>query len=57
MRSGRFEHASLQINFGNIDAGEAQKSMRLFAQRVMPEFAKSEELPSARHPEPLAQAR
>ena len=37
-------------------SGEAQKSMRLFAQRVMPEFAKSEGPPSARHPEPLAQA-
>ena len=28
---GKFEHASLQINFGNIDVREAQKSMRLFA--------------------------
>jgi alkanesulfonate monooxygenase SsuD/methylene tetrahydromethanopterin reductase-like flavin-dependent oxidoreductase (luciferase family) len=36
---GPFEHASLQINFGNIDAREAQKSMRLFAREVMPEFA------------------
>jgi hypothetical protein len=25
---GKFEHASLQINFGTIDVGEAPKSMR-----------------------------
>jgi hypothetical protein len=31
---GKFEHASLQINFGTIDVGEAQKSMRLFATRL-----------------------
>ena len=30
---GKFEHASLQINFGTIDIREAQKSMRLFAAR------------------------
>ena len=30
---GKFEHASLQINFGTLDLGEAQKSMRLFAAR------------------------
>ena len=35
---GPFEHASLQINFGTLDFGEAQKSMRLFAREVMPEF-------------------
>ena len=35
---GRFEHASLQINFGTIDVREARRSMRLFAERVMPEF-------------------
>jgi alkanesulfonate monooxygenase SsuD/methylene tetrahydromethanopterin reductase-like flavin-dependent oxidoreductase (luciferase family) len=34
-----FEHASLQINFGMLDFGEAQKSMRLFAREVMPAFA------------------
>src|SRR5689334_19989640 len=28
---GKFEHASLQINFGALDVREAQKSMRLFA--------------------------
>jgi len=36
---GKFEHASLQVNFGTIDAREAMKSMRLFAREVMPEFA------------------
>jgi alkanesulfonate monooxygenase SsuD/methylene tetrahydromethanopterin reductase-like flavin-dependent oxidoreductase (luciferase family) len=35
---GPFEHASLQINFGTLDFAEAQKSMRLFAREVMPEF-------------------
>jgi alkanesulfonate monooxygenase SsuD/methylene tetrahydromethanopterin reductase-like flavin-dependent oxidoreductase (luciferase family) len=36
---GKFEHASLQINFGTLDIAEAQKSMRLFAREVMPAFA------------------
>jgi alkanesulfonate monooxygenase SsuD/methylene tetrahydromethanopterin reductase-like flavin-dependent oxidoreductase (luciferase family) len=36
---GKFEHASLQINFGTLDFAEAQKSMRLFAKEVMPAFA------------------
>src|SRR5271163_1251801 len=36
---GKFEHASLQINFGTLDFTEAQKSMRLFAREVIPEFA------------------
>jgi alkanesulfonate monooxygenase SsuD/methylene tetrahydromethanopterin reductase-like flavin-dependent oxidoreductase (luciferase family) len=36
---GKFEHASLQINFGNIDVRDALKSMRLFSREVMPEFA------------------
>ena len=35
---GKFEHASLQINFGTLDFAEAQRSMRLFAREVMPEF-------------------
>jgi alkanesulfonate monooxygenase SsuD/methylene tetrahydromethanopterin reductase-like flavin-dependent oxidoreductase (luciferase family) len=35
---GPFEHASLQINFSDLDFGEAQRSMRLFAAEVMPEF-------------------
>jgi hypothetical protein len=36
---GRFEHASLQINFANLDAVQAATSMRLFAGEVMPEFS------------------
>jgi alkanesulfonate monooxygenase SsuD/methylene tetrahydromethanopterin reductase-like flavin-dependent oxidoreductase (luciferase family) len=51
---GDFEHASLQINFGSIDVREAQKSMRLFASRVMPEFAMA--TPTAWPGEPRAQA-
>jgi alkanesulfonate monooxygenase SsuD/methylene tetrahydromethanopterin reductase-like flavin-dependent oxidoreductase (luciferase family) len=39
--SGQFEHASLQINFGTIDVGDAQRSMRLFAEEVMPEFTEA----------------
>jgi alkanesulfonate monooxygenase SsuD/methylene tetrahydromethanopterin reductase-like flavin-dependent oxidoreductase (luciferase family) len=46
---GAFEHASLQINFGTLDLGDAQRSMRLFAAQVMPEFA-SAEAPSDRRP-------
>jgi alkanesulfonate monooxygenase SsuD/methylene tetrahydromethanopterin reductase-like flavin-dependent oxidoreductase (luciferase family) len=38
-KMGKFEHASLQINFGTLDFSEAQKSMRLFAREVMPAFA------------------
>jgi hypothetical protein len=52
---GKFEHASLQINFGAIDLREAQKSMRLFATEVMPEFAGYAK--PSRQPEPLAQRR
>jgi alkanesulfonate monooxygenase SsuD/methylene tetrahydromethanopterin reductase-like flavin-dependent oxidoreductase (luciferase family) len=36
---GKFESASLQINFGTLDFAEAQKSMRLFAKEVMPAFS------------------
>ncbi len=55
---GKFEHASLQINFGTIDVREAQQSMRLFAREVMPEFsAPIVEVSAARQHEPLAQAR
>jgi alkanesulfonate monooxygenase SsuD/methylene tetrahydromethanopterin reductase-like flavin-dependent oxidoreductase (luciferase family) len=36
---GKFEQASLQVNFGALNANEALKSMRLFAAKVMPEFA------------------
>ena len=52
---GKFEHASLQINFGALDAREAQKSMRLFAAEVMPAF--TEAAPSTRQAAPLARAR
>jgi alkanesulfonate monooxygenase SsuD/methylene tetrahydromethanopterin reductase-like flavin-dependent oxidoreductase (luciferase family) len=38
-RFGQFEHASVQINFSDLDFGEAQRSMRLFAKEVMPTFA------------------
>jgi alkanesulfonate monooxygenase SsuD/methylene tetrahydromethanopterin reductase-like flavin-dependent oxidoreductase (luciferase family) len=51
---GTFEHASLQINFGALDLREAQRSMRLFAAEVMPEFADA--APAGRQPAPLAQA-
>ena len=36
---GKFESASLQINFGTLPLAEAQISMRLFAREVMPAFA------------------
>jgi alkanesulfonate monooxygenase SsuD/methylene tetrahydromethanopterin reductase-like flavin-dependent oxidoreductase (luciferase family) len=36
---GKFEHASLQINFGTMDIAVAQRSMRLFAKEVIPAFA------------------
>ena len=52
---GKFEHASLQVNFGTLDFGEAQKSIRLFAAKVMPEFAESAR--SARQPASAVQAR
>jgi alkanesulfonate monooxygenase SsuD/methylene tetrahydromethanopterin reductase-like flavin-dependent oxidoreductase (luciferase family) len=52
---GKFEHASLQINFGTIDPREALTSMRLFAAEVMPEFADA--APAALQPAPLAHAR
>lgn len=38
---GKFEHASLQVNFGSIDANEAMKSLRLFAKDVMPAFVEA----------------
>ena len=41
---GKFEHASLQINFGALDVREAQKSMRLFAREVLPAFAERRSL-------------
>jgi alkanesulfonate monooxygenase SsuD/methylene tetrahydromethanopterin reductase-like flavin-dependent oxidoreductase (luciferase family) len=41
---GRFEHASLQINFADLDAAQAAASMRLFAAEVMPEFSAAHDL-------------
>ncbi len=35
---GRFEHASIQVNFGTLSFADAQKSLRLFAADVMPHF-------------------
>jgi hypothetical protein len=52
---GKFEHASLQINFGALELREAQKSMRLFAAGVMPAFA--EAASPTRQAAPLAHAR
>jgi natural product biosynthesis luciferase-like monooxygenase protein len=36
-----FEHASLQVNFHTLPLEEAMRSMRLFAEKVMPHFAKA----------------
>jgi alkanesulfonate monooxygenase SsuD/methylene tetrahydromethanopterin reductase-like flavin-dependent oxidoreductase (luciferase family) len=36
-----FEHASLQVNFHTLPMEEAMRSMRLFADKVMPHFAKA----------------
>jgi alkanesulfonate monooxygenase SsuD/methylene tetrahydromethanopterin reductase-like flavin-dependent oxidoreductase (luciferase family) len=36
---GGFEIASLQVNFNTIPLDAAQRSMRLFAEKVMPRFA------------------
>jgi alkanesulfonate monooxygenase SsuD/methylene tetrahydromethanopterin reductase-like flavin-dependent oxidoreductase (luciferase family) len=38
-RLGPFEHASVQINFADLDIAQAHRSMRLFAAEVMPRFA------------------
>ncbi len=51
---GKFEHASLQINFGTMGLRESQTSMRLFAREVMPEFSGSL---AARETAALAQAK
>jgi alkanesulfonate monooxygenase SsuD/methylene tetrahydromethanopterin reductase-like flavin-dependent oxidoreductase (luciferase family) len=37
--TGPFEHASLQVNFADLDYASARDSMRLFAAEVMPHFA------------------
>lgn len=39
-RVGPFEHASMQINFGEVPFDEAQKSMRLFAKEVLPKWSR-----------------
>ncbi len=39
-KTGGFESASLQVNFNTIDAAAAEGSMRLFAEKVMPRFAR-----------------
>jgi alkanesulfonate monooxygenase SsuD/methylene tetrahydromethanopterin reductase-like flavin-dependent oxidoreductase (luciferase family) len=44
---GKFEHASLQVNFGSIAAADAHRSLRLFAAEVMPEFAEAAPGPQA----------
>jgi hypothetical protein len=33
-----FDSASLQVNFGMISQADAERSMKLFAQEVMPHF-------------------
>jgi alkanesulfonate monooxygenase SsuD/methylene tetrahydromethanopterin reductase-like flavin-dependent oxidoreductase (luciferase family) len=38
---GAFDHASLQINFGEIPYEDARRSMRLFAREVMPAFSEA----------------
>jgi len=38
LETGGFEHASLQVNFHNLDLGEAERSMRMFAEEVVPVF-------------------
>lgn len=39
--SGGFDIASLQVNFADISAEDAESSIRLFAKEVMPHFSKS----------------
>jgi natural product biosynthesis luciferase-like monooxygenase protein len=38
--AGPFEHASLQVNFADLDYSDAGRSLRLFAAEVMPRFAR-----------------
>ena len=35
---GGFEHASMQVNFGTLPFAAAERSMRLFGQKVIPRF-------------------
>ena len=41
-----FESASLQVNFGMISQPDAERSMKLFAQEVMPHFQSKEVAPA-----------
>jgi natural product biosynthesis luciferase-like monooxygenase protein len=41
-----FESASLQVNFGMIGQADAERSMKLFAQEVMPHFQSKEIAPA-----------
>jgi alkanesulfonate monooxygenase SsuD/methylene tetrahydromethanopterin reductase-like flavin-dependent oxidoreductase (luciferase family) len=36
---GGFEIASMQVNFGHVPGNEAERSMRLFGEKVIPRFA------------------
>jgi alkanesulfonate monooxygenase SsuD/methylene tetrahydromethanopterin reductase-like flavin-dependent oxidoreductase (luciferase family) len=36
---GGFEIASMQVNFGHVPGNEAERSMRLFGEKVIPHFA------------------
>jgi alkanesulfonate monooxygenase SsuD/methylene tetrahydromethanopterin reductase-like flavin-dependent oxidoreductase (luciferase family) len=36
---GKFEHASLQVNFGNLDYRSAQQSLQMFCTHVLPKFS------------------
>jgi alkanesulfonate monooxygenase SsuD/methylene tetrahydromethanopterin reductase-like flavin-dependent oxidoreductase (luciferase family) len=42
-----FESASLQVNFGMISRPDAERSMKLFAQEVMPHFQSKEVAPAS----------
>jgi alkanesulfonate monooxygenase SsuD/methylene tetrahydromethanopterin reductase-like flavin-dependent oxidoreductase (luciferase family) len=42
-RVGGFDSASLQVNFNTIDQAQAERSMRLFSEAVMPSFAAGRE--------------
>jgi hypothetical protein len=36
---GGVDHASLQVNFNDMSYAEAQQSVRLFGEKVIPHFA------------------
>ena len=40
--TGGFEIASLQVNFNDIDVSDAEASMRLFSEKVIPNFQNSQ---------------